>query len=404
MSAAPHACDPLLTADCQQMLVRLERAGVRAVHELSPEAARRQGMKLFDLDRRQGEMRLLRQLLRQRGLSASELASACGFSLEEVEQHLEQMLASGTVLRAERQKGTVTWSTRLSLRRRTLKHPDLLRKLEPEEGPAAVLRPRETLLSRELTLTGGLRARLYLPPSATGEPLPVVLFAHGGGWVTGSVDTHDSLCRTLCQGSGWAFLSVDYRLAPEHPWPAAPDDMASALHWLHEHGAKLGVNPERLALMGDSAGGNLALVSALQARAAGWPLPLLLVLICPTVDPSMACPSWRELADAPFLSAADMRWYYGHYAPDPDDWRAAPLRGDLRGLPPTLVISAMHDILRDEALLLGQRLEQEGGTVWQRPVPGVFHDFVLFGQAIAAAHQEQEEIGRLLRETAAASA
>lgn len=117
-----------------------------------------------------------------------------------------------------------------------------------------------------------------------------------------------------------------------------------------------------------------------------------------------AYPSWRELADAPFLSAADMRWYYSHYAPDPDDWRAAPLCGDLRDLPPTLVISAMHNILRDEALLLGQRLEQEGGTVWQRPVAGVFHDFVLFGQAIAAAHQEQERIGRLLRETAAAPA
>lgn len=386
------------------MLERLERAGVRPVHELSPQAARRQGMKLFDLDRRQGEMRLLRQLLRQRGLSAADLASACGFSLEEVEQLLEQMLASGTVLRAERQKGLITWNTRLSLRRRTLKHQDLLRKLEPEEGAALLLRPRETLLARDLTLTGGLRARLYLPPAGTGEPLPVVLFAHGGGWVTGSVDTHDSLCRTLCQGSGWAFLSVDYRLAPEHPWPAAPDDMATALHWLQEHGANLGVNPKHLALMGDSAGGNLALVTALQARVDGWPPPLLLVLICPVVDPAMACASWRELADAPFLSAADMRWYYGHYAPDADDWRAAPLKGDLGRLPPTLVITAGHDILRDEAVLLAERLEQQGSTVWQRPEAGVFHDFVLFAPAIEAAREQQEGIARLLRETAAAAA
>ncbi len=385
------------------MLERLERAGVRPVHELSPQAARRQGMKLFDLDRRQGEMRLLRQLLRQRGMSADDLASACGFSLDEVEQLLQQMLASGTVLRAERQKGMITWSTRLSLRRRTLQHQDLLRKLEPEEG-AALLRPRETLLARDLTLTGGLRARLYLPPAGTGESLPVVLFAHGGGWVTGSLDTHDSLCRTLCQGSGWAFLSVDYRLAPEHPWPAAPDDMATTLHWLQEHGANLGVNPKRLALMGDSAGGNLALVTALQARVDGCLPPLLLVLICPVVDPAMACASWRELADAPFLSAADMRWYYGHYAPDADDWRAAPLKGDLGRLPPTLVITAGHDILRDEALLLAERLDQQGGTVWQRPMAGMFHDFVMFAPAIEAAREQQEGIVRLLRETAAAAA
>ena len=118
----------------------------------------------------------------------------------------------------------------------------------------------------------------------------------------------------------------------------------------------------------------------------------------------MACPSWRELADAPFLSAADMRWYYGHYAPDADDWRAAPLKGDLGRLPPTLVITAGHDILRDEALLLAELLDQQGGTVWQRPVAGMFHDFVLFAPAIEAAREQHEGIARMLRETAAAAA
>jgi acetyl esterase len=386
------------------MLARLDRAGVRAVHELSPAAARRQGMKLFDLDRCHGEMRLLRRLLRHGGLGSAELAMACGFTQQEAEQHLQQMLASGTVLRSERQPGAVTWSTRLSIRRRTLKHQDLLRKLEPDDLKALALRPRGALVSRDLTLPGGLRVRLYLPPTGTGEPVPVVLFSHGGGWVTGSVDTHDSLCRALCQDSGWAFLSVDYRLAPEHPWPAAPDDMAIALQWLLQHGQDLAVDPERLALMGDSAGGNLALVTALQAHASRWVQPLLLLLVCPVVDPTMACPSWRELADAPFLSAADMRWYYNHYAPDIGDWRAAPLCGDLEGLPPTLVISASHDILRDEALLLGDRLQALGIGVWQRPVAGVFHDFVLFAQAITLARQEQAAIARLLRETVAIAA
>lgn len=385
------------------MLDRLERAGVRPVHQLTPQGARRQGMKLFDLNRRQGEMRLLRQLLRQRNLRSTDLATACGIGLEEVERHLQQMLSSGTVLRSERKPGEITWSTRLSLRRRTLSHQDLLRKLEPEEGEAVLRQPRESLVTRDLTLTGGLRARLFMPPCLNSDPLPVVLFAHGGGWVTGSIDTHDSLCRTLCQSSGWAFLSVDYRLAPEHPWPSAPDDMATALEWLREQGANVGINPERMALMGDSAGGNLALVTALHAHVSGGPRPLLLVLICPALDPSMASPSWHKLSNAPFLSAADMRWFYSHYSPDVDDWRASPLQGDLAALPPTLLISASHDILSDEAFFFSERLGQRGGTVWHQAVVGTFHDFVLFGQAIEAASVQQKAIAQVLRETALAS-
>lgn len=394
---------PALHPDCERMLERLERAGVRPVHSLSPAAARRQGMRLFDLDRCQGEMRLLRTLLRHPGQGSGALAEACGLSLTEVDQHLQQMLAAGTVRFAERQTGVITWSTRLSLRRRTLTHQQLLSRLAPEDAMAAGPTPRSSLDSRDLTLPGGLRARLYLPASSTGDPVPVVLFAHGGGWVTGSIETHDSLCRDLCQQSGWAFLSVDYRLAPEHPWPAAPDDMASALNWLLSHGADLAVDPERLALMGDSAGGNLALVTALQACATGSAQPRLLVLICPVLDPSMACPSWQELADAPFLSAADMRWYYGHYGPDRSDWRAAPLLADLKTLPPTLIISADHDIARDEAQLLADRLDQLGRTVWYRPIRGVFHDFVLFAPAIEAARLERSAIAELLRDTATQS-
>lgn len=390
---------PSLHPDCSLMLQRLERAGVRPVSELSPQAARRLGMRLFDLERQEGEASLLRQLMRLKSATVEQLAAAMARSETELDALLDRLYLSGSVLRQERQPGVVTWSTRLSQQRRTLQDRDLLDRLADPSLPTPIaLAASNRLTSQNLALGGCLRARLYRPPTSGAAPLPVVLFAHGGGWVIGSVDTHDSLCRSLCEQSGCAILSVDYRLAPEHPWPAAADDMEWALHWLATHGSDLGLDVNRLGLVGDSAGGNLILVTALAARAAGRCRPRVLVLACATLDPNLAFPSYREQAEAPFLSAADMRWYVSHYQPDTKHWRASPLLGNLRDLPPTLVITASHDPARDDGEVFADRLDGAGGRVTLQRYEGMFHDFILFSSAVAAGRQACSQMARMLRD------
>ena len=390
--------DPALLSECLVLLDRLAKAGVRPVHQLNPHAARRLGMRLYDLDRQQEDMRLLRRLLRLGQVSAEQLAAAMVLPMAAVLLSLERLHESGVVMRHERQPGSFTWSTRLSMQRRRLQSRMVLDRLAALDHPVLPSQnPRARLTTRNLTLARGLQARLYLPPSpAPGSPLPVVLFAHGGGWVIGSIETHDSLCRDLSQRSGCAFLSVEYRLAPEHPWPAAPDDLHQALLWLLRHGGDLGLRVERLALMGDSAGGNLAAVTAMAARDHSLVQPELLVLVCPVLDATMSLPSWEQHALAPFLSAADMRWFYSHYNPDPTHWRGSPLQGELKGLPPALVITASHDPVRDEGQQFAAMLQAEGGTALLRNYPGTFHDFVLFSPAISAANQARDEIAAFL--------
>lgn len=377
-----------LHPDCTSMLQRLERAGVRPVAELSPQSARRLGMRLYDLERQEGEASLLRQLMRLKSASSTQLAELMGLTTAEMEQRLDRLYLAGALFRQERQVGVVTWSTRITQQRRTLQDRGLMDRLaEPSHATPTPQGPSDRLTTQALYLGGGLRARLYRPPTTGAMPLPVVLFAHGGGWVIGSVETHDSFCRDLCTRSGCAFLSVEYRLAPEHPWPAAPDDLARALQWLLSHGEGLGLDPGRLGLMGDSAGANLALVTAMTARDGGLCQPRLLVLACPALDALMGLPSFVEQAEAPFLSAADLRWFHSHYAADPRHWRASPLQGELKGLPPCLVITASHDPLRDDGELLVDRLQAAGTEVIRQHYDNHFHDFLLFSSAIAAGRQ-----------------
>ena len=388
-----------LHPDCVLILQRLNQAGVRPVSELSPQAARRLGMRLFDLERQEGEASLLRQLMRLKAATVEQLAAAMGRPEAELEQLLDRLYLAGSVLRKERQPGSVTWSTRLSQQRRTLQDRGLLDRLaDPAEPLSVGLAQTDRLTSQNLVLGAGLRARLYRPPTTGTAPLPVVLFAHGGGWVIGSIETHDSLCRGLCEQSGCAILSVDYRLAPEHPWPAAADDMELSLHWLATHASDLGLDANRLGLMGDSAGGNLILVTAQAARAAGLCRPRVLVLACPTLDPRLAFPSYREHAEGPFLSAADMRWYVSHYQPDPEHWRAAPLLGDLHDLPATLVITASHDPARDDGEVFADRLDAAGGQVTLQRYGGMFHDFILFSNSLADGQEACARMARMLRD------
>jgi acetyl esterase len=227
---------------------------------------------------------------------------------------------------------------------------------------------------------GGLRARLYRPGAAA---LPVVLYLHGGGWTIGSIETHDRLCRRLADGSGAAVLSLDYRLAPEHPWPASVDDTVAALRWIAEAGAaELGAMSGVVAVAGDSAGGLLAALSCLRVRDE-YPaaLPALQVLLNANTDLSGSQPSMREKASGFGLDADTVRFFNSLWVPDQERWSdpgVSPLFApDLSGLPPATIVAAEHDPLRDESAAYAERLSSAGVDVDYRCEPGLVHNFMM---------------------------
>ena len=224
---------------------------------------------------------------------------------------------------------------------------------------------------------GAVPVRVYRPNA---EPaLPVVVWFHGGGWVTGSIETHDHLCRLLCDDTGAIVVSVDYRLAPETKFPGAVDDCVAAYAWVSEHAAELGGDRARVALGGDSAGGNLAAVVALVARDTGLPGPTVQILVYPVTDYEFESRSMIDNATGYFLEAEEMRWFFDHYARTPDDfgdWRMSPLRApDVAGLAPAVVITAEFDPLRDQGEAYGHRLQQAGGHAQVLRGDGLFHGF-----------------------------
>lgn len=251
---------------------------------------------------------------------------------------------------------------------------------------------------------GAIPVRLYAPRADA--PLPLLVFYHGGGWVLLNLDTHDGLCRKLANAVGCAVVSVDYRLAPEHPFPAAAEDAHAAARWLADHAGELGLDPARVAVAGDSAGGNLATVTALMARDRGGPALRAQALIYPVTDASMSHPSVKENAEGYLLTRDGMEYFWGHYLNSPEDGSnpyASPLAApDLSGLPPALVITAEYDPLRDEGERYADRLREAGVQARLSRYAGTIHGFALLSDRLSLGRQAIAEVSQFLREQLAA--
>lgn len=244
--------------------------------------------------------------------------------------------------------------------------------------------PRAPLPRVEDLQAAGRPARLYAPST---ERLPVMLYLHGGGFTIGDLETHDSLCRQLALRSGAAVLALDYRLAPEHRFPAAVDDAWAALAWLHEQADRLGLDGRRLAVGGDSAGGTLAATTAFFARDRGLPLALQL-LITPGTGSEPNTPSHRFFANGFLLDAASIAWFFDHYIDHGQrhDWRFAPLEAaDHGGLAPACVVLAECDPLVDEGIAYADTLRAAGVAVQLELYRGVTHDFIKMGRQVPEA-------------------
>lgn len=245
----------------------------------------------------------------------------------------------------------------------------------------------------------GIPVRLYAPRAASwADPLPLLVYFHGGGFTVGSINSHDSLCRVFCNGADCLVLSVDYRLGPEWKFPTAADDAFDVLHWVFDEAARLGADPARIALGGDSAGGTLAAACAIEARNAAL-APVLQMLIYPGTSARQDTPSHRALADGYLLTAGMIDWFFSQYldeASSRDDWRFAPLDGggqgaDVRGVCPAWIAVAGYDPMHDEGVAYAGKLQASGVAATLADYPTMIHDFFKMGRfihAVAGAHAD----------------
>jgi acetyl esterase len=279
--------------------------------------------------------------------------------------------------------------------------PAQARERTREEARVAAGRPTPVRAVAERTVpgpAGPLPARHYVPDEADG-PRPLLVFLHGGGFVVGDLDTHDELCRLLCVHAGAHVLAIDYRLAPEHPFPAAAEDAEAALAWALEHAAELGADPARVAVGGDSAGGNLSAV-ATQAVVRSGGRPAAQLLIYPGTDMVTPRPALELFDRGAFLTTEDREWYHGNYVTleQRADPRASPLLAeDLAGLPPALVVTAGFDPLRDEGRAYAEALRAAGSPVVLRHHPGMPHAFANMTGVSPAARDAVIELAGGLR-------
>jgi len=285
--------------------------------------------------------------------------------------------------------------------------PKDARQLFRETRPASTPTPPEIGTVKNVTAEGPggpIPLRVYRPAGvAPGAALPALVYYHGGGWVIGDLDTHDVQCRQTAAEAGIVVVAVDYRLAPEHKFPAAVDDSWAATRWVVAHGSELGIDSRRIAVGGDSAGGNLAAVVALMARDAGnAPAIALQVLTYPVTDLSSESKSYGDFADGYMLTRDSMRWFKNHYlksSSDADDWRASPLRAaSLAGLPPALIITAGFDPLRDEGAAYAARMTETGGSVDYVCYGGMIHGFMPMGKLIDTGNRAISHVAASLRQ------
>jgi acetyl esterase len=288
-----------------------------------------------------------------------------------------------------------------------------LETLTPAEARAAYsaarsvmqLEPQQVAEVRNLMAPGPLGdipLRLYVPMGAPeGVATPGLVYFHGGGWVIGDLDSHDGVCRHLANASRCRVVSVDYRMAPEYKFPAAFDDSAAATRFVCENAASLGIDPARIAVGGDSAGGNLAAAVAVLSAQGGLPKLAYQLLIYPVVDLAMTFDSYKRVTEGVLLTATSMRWFIDLYlnnVADRVDWRGSPIRApDLSATPPAFVLTVAHDPLCDEGIAYARRLEQEGVRVAHMHLSDQIHGFLTMGRIVRASGLVTDAMGALLR-------
>ena len=257
-----------------------------------------------------------------------------------------------------------------------------------------------SVVDRDMQGPGGsLGLRIYTPQGD--GPFPLMVFYHGSGFVVCSLDTHDAMCRNLCAGTGCVVVSVDYRLAPEHKFPAAPDDCLAATRWAVDNAGALRADTSRLVLAGDSAGGNLSAVVAQQTRIAGTRMPDFQLLLYPVTDLSRSFPSHEMFAEGYYLTLPLMRWFADHYLGDAGKARdpmASPLlQADLSGLPPAFLATAGWDVLRDEGRAYAERLLEAGVAVEYRNYDRLIHGYFSMGGVVREASRAFDDAVAALR-------
>lgn len=243
---------------------------------------------------------------------------------------------------------------------------------------------------------GGIPVRIYHPARAGAEPLPLLVYAHGGGFVFCGLDSHDGLCRDITNQLGAIVVAVDYRLAPEHGWPTAAEDVYTVTRWVSEHGTELGGDTRSVSVGGDSAGGNLAAVTALMSRDRGGPSLTAQLLLYPMITADFTTESYRLYGKGYYNPAPALRWYWDQYVPAESDRQhpyASPLHGDLRGLPPAIVVIAGHDPLRDEGVAFGEALAAADVPTLVRRFDGGIHGFMTM-PSLDLAHVARAQLCR----------
>jgi acetyl esterase len=262
-------------------------------------------------------------------------------------------------------------------------------------GMMQLVGPKDVPIGKVQNLTmpgpgGDLALRIYTPVAAKSEPLPTLVFFHGGGYVIGDLDTHDGLCRMFANAANIRVIAVDYRLAPEHKFPAAIEDAFAAVCWIEAHAAELGVDANHVAVGGDSAGGGIAAALSLMAKEKGAPKIAFQMLLFPVTQIGGRTKSLHEFAEGYFLELATLEWFYDHYGAasdvDRSDTRMSPLLAkDFAGLPPAYIMVAGFDPLHDEGVAYGEKLRAAGVSVALADYPDMVHDFIYLQSVLPQA-------------------